>query len=97
VSFLSNLKERLNQETTNGENGGMDKEEGVTRIFFATDVHGSTVCWRKFLNSAEFYDADVLVLGGDTTGKHESRFALPRATAAKIGKADRNICRNTLV
>jgi Icc-related predicted phosphoesterase len=69
VSFLSNLKERLNQETTNGENSGMDKEEGVTRIFFATDVHGSTVCWRKFLNSAEFYDADVLVLGGDTTGK----------------------------
>jgi Icc-related predicted phosphoesterase len=69
VSFLSNLKERLNQESTNGENGGMDKEAGVTRLFFATDVHGSTVCWRKFLNSAEFYDADVLILGGDTTGK----------------------------
>lgn len=69
MSFLSNLKERLNQESTNGENGGMDKEAGVTRLFFATDVHGSTVCWRKFLNSADFYDADVLILGGDTTGK----------------------------
>lgn len=41
----------------------------MTRLFFATDVHGSTVCWRKFLNSAEFYSADVLILGRDTTGK----------------------------
>ncbi|MFB6085826.1 MAG: hypothetical protein ABEJ84_03320 [Halodesulfurarchaeum sp.] len=47
----------------------MEKDEGVTRLFFATDVHGSTVCWRKFLNSAEFYSADVLILGRDTTGK----------------------------
>jgi len=38
-------------------------------IFFATDVHGSEVCWRKFLNAASFYGADVLVLGGDMTGK----------------------------
>lgn len=39
------------------------------RIYFATDVHGSETCWRKFINSAKFYDADVLVLGGDMTGK----------------------------
>jgi Icc-related predicted phosphoesterase len=39
------------------------------RIFFATDIHGSEVCWRKFLNSAAFYRADVIVLGGDLTGK----------------------------
>jgi Icc-related predicted phosphoesterase len=39
------------------------------KLFFATDVHGSETCWRKFLNSAEFYGADVLVLGGDMTGK----------------------------
>jgi Icc-related predicted phosphoesterase len=41
----------------------------LTRLFFATDVHGSDVCWRKFLNAAKFYRADVLVLGGDMTGK----------------------------
>jgi Icc-related predicted phosphoesterase len=41
----------------------------VTRLFFATDVHGSEVCWRKFLNAADHYGADVLVLGGDLTGK----------------------------
>jgi uncharacterized protein len=39
------------------------------RVFVATDVHGSEACFRKFLNSAEFYGADVIVLGGDMTGK----------------------------
>jgi uncharacterized protein len=39
------------------------------KIFFATDIHGSEVCWRKFLNSAAFYKADMVVLGGDVTGK----------------------------
>jgi uncharacterized protein len=39
------------------------------RLFFATDIHGSDTCWRKFLNSGKHYDADVIVLGGDMTGK----------------------------
>ena len=39
-------------------------------LFFVTDIHGSELCFRKFLNAARFYDADVLVLGGDITGKH---------------------------
>ena len=39
------------------------------RLFFATDVHGSETCWRKFLNAGEHYKADVIVLGGDMTGK----------------------------
>ena len=41
----------------------------MPRIFFATDIHGSDICWRKFLNAGKFYEADVLVLGGDMTGK----------------------------
>jgi Icc-related predicted phosphoesterase len=41
----------------------------TSRVFFITDVHGSTRCFKKFLNSAKFYNADVLVLGGDITGK----------------------------
>jgi Icc-related predicted phosphoesterase len=41
----------------------------AVKVFFATDIHGSEVCWRKFLNSAEFYKADLVVLGGDVTGK----------------------------
>jgi len=39
------------------------------KIFFATDLHGSEVCWKKFLNAAKFYDVDVLICGGDMTGK----------------------------
>jgi Icc-related predicted phosphoesterase len=39
------------------------------RIVFATDIHGSEQCFRKFLNSAKVYRADVMILGGDITGK----------------------------
>jgi len=39
------------------------------RIYFTTDVHGSTVCFKKFLNAAKFYSADVAIVGGDITGK----------------------------
>jgi Icc-related predicted phosphoesterase len=39
------------------------------RIFFSTDIHGSEVCWRKFLNAGKHYKADVVILGGDMTGK----------------------------
>lgn len=40
-----------------------------TRLFFATDVHGSERTFRKFLNSAKFYEAEVLIMGGDILGK----------------------------
>jgi Icc-related predicted phosphoesterase len=39
------------------------------KIFFATDIHGSEICWKKFLNAAAFYKADMVILGGDVTGK----------------------------
>jgi uncharacterized protein len=39
------------------------------RVYFATDIHGSEVCWRKFLNAGRFYDADTLIMGGDISGK----------------------------
>jgi len=39
------------------------------KIFFATDIHGSEICWKKFLNAAAFYKADMIILGGDVTGK----------------------------
>lgn len=40
-----------------------------TRIFFVSDVHGSDRCFRKFINGGRFYSANVLILGGDITGK----------------------------
>jgi len=39
------------------------------RLFFATDIHGSDTCFRKFLNSGAFFDISLLVLGGDIVGK----------------------------
>jgi uncharacterized protein len=38
-------------------------------IFFATDVHGSEACFRKFLSAGRVYGADTLIMGGDITGK----------------------------
>lgn len=45
------------------------EKKKMTRIFFATDIHGSEVTFRKFLNAGSFFKADVLILGGDITGK----------------------------
>jgi uncharacterized protein len=49
------------------------------KVFFATDIHGSEICWRKFLNSAAFYKADMVILGGDVTGKVMVPIVSPRA------------------
>jgi Icc-related predicted phosphoesterase len=40
-----------------------------TKVFFATDIHGSDLCLRKFLNAGKFYGVDAVVMGGDITGK----------------------------
>ncbi len=39
------------------------------RIFFVADLHGSAICWRKFVNASTAYRADVLILGGDIVAK----------------------------
>ncbi|MFO8192884.1 MAG: metallophosphoesterase [Bacillota bacterium] len=41
----------------------------MSTIFFATDVHGSEICWKKFISAGKFYNADMIILGGDMTGK----------------------------
>lgn len=38
-------------------------------LLYAADMHGSEQVWRKFLNSAKFFGAEVLICGGDITGK----------------------------
>lgn len=40
-----------------------------TRLFFATDLHGSERTFRKFINAGKFYNANVIVMGGDISGK----------------------------
>ncbi|MGC9172051.1 metallophosphoesterase family protein [Caldisericum sp.] len=41
----------------------------MIKIFFTTDIHGSERCFRKFVNAGKFYNANILILGGDITGK----------------------------
>ena len=41
----------------------------MIRIFFCTDLHGSEICFRKFLHAGEVYGANVVIMGGDCTGK----------------------------
>lgn len=40
-----------------------------TKIFFASDAHGSEKVFMKFIKASKFYEANVLILGGDLTGK----------------------------
>jgi uncharacterized protein len=70
---------------------------GQVKMFFASDLHGSNVCFKKFVNSAKFYGVDVLVLGGDLTGKavipiaeqEDGRFvALQHGESVQIAEKD---------
>jgi uncharacterized protein len=45
------------------------EKEPTLRIFYAADIHGSEKCWGKFLNAASYYEVDLLIMGGDLTGK----------------------------
>jgi Icc-related predicted phosphoesterase len=69
---------------------------GDLRLFFATDIHGSERCFRKFLNAGSFYGADVLVMGGDMTGKmllpvvalEDGRYAATISGRERVVEAD---------
>lgn len=45
------------------------REGRATRIFFASDIHGSDATYAKFLAAADRYEVDCLVFGGDLMGK----------------------------
>ena len=50
---------------------GRSREQGndQLRLYYASDIHGTEVLWKKFLNAPGAYNAKVLVMGGDITGK----------------------------
>jgi uncharacterized protein len=49
--------------------GRSRKRKAAYRYYFATDIHGSDRCFRKFLAAASTYGAQALILGGDIAGK----------------------------
>jgi Icc-related predicted phosphoesterase len=51
-----------------GRNGD-DAQGDDLRLYYASDIHGTEVLWRKFLHAPRVYEAPVIVMGGDVTGK----------------------------
>jgi uncharacterized protein len=45
------------------------KSKKLSRLFFATDLHGSERTYRKFINAGKFYEVNTIVMGGDISGK----------------------------
>jgi uncharacterized protein len=43
-------------------------DESLT-LYYASDIHGSDLLWRKFLGAGAFYGADAAIMGGDLLGK----------------------------
>jgi len=44
-------------------------DDQTLSLYYASDVHGSGQCWRKFLGAGRFYGVQALIMGGDLTGK----------------------------
>ena len=74
------------------------KDEAThSRLFFATDLHGSERTFRKFVNCAKFYKVDHIIMGGDIMGKflvpivheHDSHYRMTlQGTVESIEGAD---------
>jgi Icc-related predicted phosphoesterase len=47
---------------------GVEAKETLN-LYYASDVHGSEQCWRKFLGAGRFYGVSAIIMGGDLTGK----------------------------
>ena len=49
--------------------GATTRPADEVTLYYASDVHGSESCWRKFLGAPKFYGSRVLIMGGDLAGK----------------------------
>jgi Icc-related predicted phosphoesterase len=62
-------------------------KDPVVTVFYVTDLHGSQVAYRKFLNAAQAYKVDALICGGDVAGKQMYPI-IPDATGVKVVELD---------
>lgn len=46
-----------------------EAQDASLRLYYASDIHGTEVLWRKFLHAPAVYHTPVIVMGGDVTGK----------------------------
>ena len=78
-----------------------EREHGAETLdlFYASDVHGSERCWRKFLGAGRFYGAQAVIMGGDITGKAivpvacdaDGRFSARFLGEERTGSGDREL------
>lgn len=45
------------------------KKGNQLKLLFSTDIHGSTMVFKKFLKALEVYGVDIGIIGGDLSGK----------------------------
>jgi Icc-related predicted phosphoesterase len=64
-------------------------------VYYASDVHGTERLWRKFLNAGKFFEANVLIMGGDVAGKAvvpiektDKGYLAPRFTGDRLLRDD---------
>jgi Icc-related predicted phosphoesterase len=62
------------------------------RLFFATDIHGSDVCFKKFVNAGRFYNASHLIMGGDITGKSLVTIERSNGSWSTTFREHRHVC-----
>ena len=67
-------------------------KEPVVTIFYVTDLHGSQVAYRKFLNAAQAYGVKALICGGDVAGKQMYPI-VPDASGVKSVELDGRVHR----
>jgi uncharacterized protein len=67
--MLSRMFARLQSKADVGKDIAQSKPPSTTRIIFATDIHASNSCFNLFLRAGVSFKADVLIIGGDVTGK----------------------------
>ncbi|NON63385.1 metallophosphoesterase [Acidianus sp. RZ1] len=48
---------------------GNSENDNLLRILFTSDVHGSDIVMKKFLNAGIMYKVNALIIGGDLAGK----------------------------
>lgn len=68
-----------------------EPKERPVRVFFVTDLHGSTQAWGKMLSAADAYGAQALICGGDVAGKRLYPIVNTGADRYRATVADRKV------
>ena len=69
IEFQESVTTDELQLAMSGKHLALDTGKKKIRLYYTSDVHGSTTCFKKFLKAGQIYEADIIILGGDLSGK----------------------------